>query len=460
MTHLASELTSICLSALGQKPPATDALRFHGEGSLASMFPVTDLAAACHATVGCALARLVDPADRLSLAVSVDRRLSSAWFQQSIKPLGWEIPGPWDSIAGDYPCSDGWIRLHTNAPVHKLAAQQVLGEHNSKAAMANAVSRWSGDNLEESIVAAGGCAARMRSIADWAGHPQGQAVNGEPLIDLQVHHMPSRNADLALARPDRPLGGIKVLDLTRVLAGPVATRILAGYGAQVLRLDPPVWDEPGVVPDVTPGKRCARLDLRSTDGRARFVKLLSQADVLVHGYRHGALDRLGLDAGSRREISPGLIDVSLNAYGWQGPWSGRRGFDSLVQMSSGIAHAGMQWHGQALPLPLPAQALDHATGWLMAASVMHGLASRRHLGSPITARFSLARTAALLVDHKHDGSDAAIEPISDEDYSSEIEHTSWGPAKRLKPALTVAGLPMHWSTGAVALGTDSPKWLC
>lgn len=459
MTRLATDLTSICLSALGQEPPPQNALRFTGVGSLQSAFPVTELASACHAAVGCALTRLIDPEDEQAIAVSVDRRLASVWFQESIKPIGWEIPGPWDSIAGDYLCRDGWIRLHTNAPMHRAAAQQVLGAHNDKITMAKAVLSWSTDELEETIVSVGGCAARMRSTTEWAEHPQGSAVKQEPLIDLQEHQASPDLAGALPMAPERPLDGIKVLDLTRVLAGPVATRILAGYGAQVLRLDPPVWDEPGVVPSVTIGKRCARLDLRSSTGRALFVKLLSQADVLVHGYRYGALDGLGLDAASRRAISPGLIDVSLNAYGWHGPWSGRRGFDSLVQMSSGIAHAGMQWRGRESPVPLPAQALDHATGWLMAASAIRGLARRRHSGVPVTARLSLARTAALLVDHAENGADADIEPIGEADYSPETEHTTWGPAKRLKPALSVASAPMQWSTGAVALGTHSAEWL-
>ena len=157
-----------------------------------------------------------------------------------------------------------------------------------------------------------------------------------------------------------------MLDLTRVLAGPVATRFLAGYGANVLRIDPPAWDEPSLAPEVTVGKRCARLDLQQTKNLDRFDALLRDADVLIHGFRTGALDALGLDAAKRRAIQPALIDVSLNAYGHTGPWCRRRGFDSLVQMSSGIAHAGMvcllvrpkaphaaRHRGRPLPRPLP-----------------------------------------------------------------------------------------------------------
>jgi crotonobetainyl-CoA:carnitine CoA-transferase CaiB-like acyl-CoA transferase len=192
------------------------------------------------------------------------------------------------------------------------------------------------------------------------------------------------------------LKDVRVLDLTRVLAGPVATRFLAGFGANVLRIDPPWWSEPGVEPEVTIGKRRAGLDLRNVDDRSRFEALLARADVLIHGYRPGALDGLGLGASRRREIAPALIEVSLNAYGWTGPWRGRRGFDSLVQMSSGIADEGMRRTEAAYPVPLPVQALDHATGLLMAAAALRALRLRRDTGKVLSARLSLARTAAML----------------------------------------------------------------
>src|SRR5262249_12501113 len=140
----------------------------------------------------------------------------------------------------------------------------------------------------------------------------------------------------------RPLAGVQVLDITRVLAGPVATRFLAGLGANVLRLDPPTWDEPGVIPEVMLGQGAAHRDLRAINDKIRGYALMRAADVLVHGLRPGALDRLGLDLIRRRGLRPDMIDVALDAYGWSGPWAGRRGFDSLVQMSTGIAEAGMR----------------------------------------------------------------------------------------------------------------------
>ncbi|RIJ43981.1 acyl-CoA transferase, partial [Clavibacter lycopersici] len=177
-------------------------------------------------------------------------------------------------------------------------------------------------------------------------------------------------------RAEAPLAGIRVLDLTRVIAGPACTQALAALGADVLRVDPPDWNEPAVLPLVMAGKRSARLDARMSDGRARLAELLAGADVLVHGYRPGALDALGFPPDERERIRPGLIDVSIDAYGWTGPWAGRRGFDSIVQSATGIAHAGMAAAGADRPVPLPVQALDWGTGHLAAASAVAGLAGR------------------------------------------------------------------------------------
>jgi crotonobetainyl-CoA:carnitine CoA-transferase CaiB-like acyl-CoA transferase len=258
--------------------------------------------------------------------------------------------------------------------------------------------------------------------------------------------------------PSRPLAGLRVLDLTRVLAGPVATRLLAGYGADVLRIDPPAWDEPGVIPEVTLGKRCARLDLEDGTARRRFEALLSQADILFHGYRPGALDGLDYGAAARRALSPGLIDVSLSAYGWSGPWATRRGFDSLVQMSAGIAEAGMLWRQADKPVPLPVQALDHATGYFMAAAAIRAVTRRLDEGSGTEARLSLARTAKLLTDADDARPSSPLVSETPADLSPFIEHTDWGNARRLMPPAAVAGVAMEWTQPARRLGSAVPEW--
>ena len=208
--------------------------------------------------------------------------------------------------------------------------------------------------LEQQVVDRGGAAAVMYDAAAWRGLPHGLATAGEP--PLRVAPAASAAAvSWAAVAPDCPLAGIKVLDLTRVIAGPVCTRFLAAHGADVLRLDPPVFEEvAALVPIVTPGKRCAALDLTTAAGRERFVDLIAGADVVVHGLRPGAMEALGFGTAELRSINPGLVTARLDAYGWCGPWAGRRGFDSLVQMSCGIAVAGGLAAGGDRPVPPPA----------------------------------------------------------------------------------------------------------
>lgn len=430
-------------TALEGDPAWLGQATFAGEGDLPSVFAVTDFASASIAAACLAVAEFAGIAG----PVRVERRLASLWFGMSFQPVGWQAPPAWDPIAGDYQAADGWIRLHTNAPHHRQAALAVLGAPPDKDAVSDAVRAWSADALEAAVVGHGGCAATMRSRADWLAHEQGEAVAAEPLVWLRHENGERRHAGAA----GRPLAGIRVLDLTRVLAGPVATRFLAGFGADVLRIDPPDWDEPSLEPDVTLGKRCARLDIRAR--RDRLLALLAEADVIVHGYRPGALDRLGLDPHTRRSARPGLVDVCLDAYGWIGPWAGRRGFDSLVQMSSGIAHAGMVGLGRDRPTPLPVQALDQATGYIMAAAVVRGLAR-----GGATTRVSLARSASLLCEHAAGPAGPAIGAPTEADFTPTDERTVWGVLRRLRPPATIGGIAMQWDRPAGPLGAADPSW--
>lgn len=428
---------------------------YTSSGALPSAFAVTDLACASIAAAGQAISELLHQQTGRLPGLEVDRRLASFWFSSSIRPLGWSVPPLWDPVAGDYAAKDGWIRLHTNAPHHRAAAESVLGACADRAAMASKVAQWSNSDLEQAVVDAGGCAAEMRTWAQWQAHPQGQAVNGEPLIQFASHD--SHNAKPWQGSVAQPLAGIRVLDLTRVLAGPVASRFLAGLGAEVLRIDPPTWNEPGVVPEMTLGKRCARLDLQEKADRSLFEALLRDADIVLHGYRADALERLGYGAGERQKLAPGLIDVSLNAYGWSGPWQNRRGFDSLVQMSSGIAEAGLQWQHADKPTPLPVQALDHATGYLMAASAIKLLAERLNSGRGGSARLSLARTAKLLIE-QGPGTDQPLRAEDESDQGMLVEQTPWGPAHRLHVPLKITGTPLQWTIAASELGSHRPQW--
>ena len=462
MSAISHRMLRAVSSALGLPVGAADAVVFGGDGDLPSYFAVTDLAAASVAAAALAVEQLLVAQGGAARAVRVDRRLASLWFGWSLHPVGWERPPLWDAVAGDYATADGWIRLHTNARHHRDAALAVLGCAPDREVVARAVGAWRGEALEAAVVGQGGCAAVMRSAAEWRGHPQGRAIAAEPLIAITTEPAggASGSAEAACgwaATPTRPLAGLKVLDLTRVLAGPVATRFLAGYGADVLRIDPPGWSEPGVIPEVTLGKRCARLDLTQPADRAIFEGLLAEADILVHGYRADALERMGYGEHMRHQRNPGLIDVALDAYGWTGPWAGRRGFDSLVQMSSGIAAHGMRQQGASKPVPLPVQALDHATGYLIAAAVVRGLLYRLQDRRAMQARLSLARVAEFLVTHPA----AAGVPLAaggEADLAAELEQTEWGPARRYRVPAGIDGAPMRWDRPASSLGSAAPRW--
>ncbi|HVB49344.1 MAG TPA: CoA transferase [Burkholderiales bacterium] len=442
-------LASTLWQSLGGAPALAHSLRFSGPaGGLPSKFEVSTLACATVGVATLAVAELWakrrgEPLRRVTL----DRRLAAAAFrcERFLKPEGWALPQIWDPIAGDYRAADGWIRLHTNYAHHRRAVLRVLGVAEEQEAVAQAVARRKKDELQDAVVEAGGAAASLRTIEAWARHPQGAALAAEPIVarEGRAGEMKER------AAPAAPLAGVRVLDMTRVIAGPVGTRHLAAYGAEVLRIDPPGFEEMGaLLPDMTRGKRCAALDLSAPEGRAALERLIAEADVLVHGHRPGALDRLGLAAERLRALNPALILVRSDAWGWSGQWAARRGFDSLVQMSTGIAHPG----SDSKPTPLPAQALDHGTGYLIAAAACRALVDRSAL-----SRVALARTAKLLVDLGQEG-DPAAPGLGNVEDLLERSGTAWGTVKQVPCAARIEGFEVRWPVEAGPLGRHAAHW--
>lgn len=359
-------------TALGGDEASLDAVVFEGEtlGGLPSVYPVPHAAAALVAASALAVADVLAARTGADLRrVHVDGRHAVAAFRSEryLRMIGWSLPS-WDPIAGDYEARNGFIRLHTNYTHHREACLRVLGVPFERAAVSAAVRTWDADALETAVVASGGCAAWMRTSAEWRSHPQGRAVAAEPLVGHEIETAAQAVEPLLPLRDGQaPLAGVRVLDLTRIIAGPVCTRVLAAYGADVVRVDPPGFQEVGaLLPDTTGGKRCVALDLRAEEDRRSFEDLVVGAHVLVSGYRSNALARHGYSTAELRGKNPALLIASLDAYGWTGPWHARRGFDSLVQMSCGIAARGAEVAGVTAPRPLPAQALDHGTGYLLA----------------------------------------------------------------------------------------------
>ena len=438
-------------SALGGDDALLEALHFSGpSGGLPSRFHVSELASATIGVAALAAAELWAARRKEPLrTVSVDRRLAAAAFrcERLQQPVGWTLPAGRDPITGDYETADGWIRLHTNYPHHRDAVTRVLGVPADKQRVAAAVKSWNATELESAVVDAGGCAAALRTMDAWRAHPQGGALAAEPICHWDARRTAHPLPDDASA----PLNAVRVLDMTRVIAGPVGTRYLAAFGADVLRLDPPKFEEvAALLPETTRGKRCAALDLREPDDRSTWERLIAQAHVLVHGYRPGAMEALGYPAARLRELNPGLVIVRYDAYGWSGPWSERRGFDSLVQMSTGIAHPGHDGR----PTPLPAQALDHSTGYLIAAAVCRALTDGR-----ASALLSLARTARLLAELGADGDRDAPE-LGDIDGLLERSDTAWGPVRHVPPCPgRIEGYEVRWREPAGPLGRHAPRWI-
>jgi CoA-transferase family III len=419
-------------------------LELTGSAALPGPFRVADSAVASVGAVLLAAARLLgvrraslDVADATG-AFLADRRLR----------VNGQAPQVWDPIAGDYRSRGGWVRLHTNYAWHRTAALRALRlpPGVDRAAVAAAVEQRDAVDVEEAVHAEGGAAAALRSREEWAAHPQSAEVGRRPLIALESGSRPA-----TAAAPDAD--GFRVVDLTRVIAGPTATKVLAALGGDVLRLDAPGFEEvPALVVETTAGKRCATLDVRGSEGR--FAELVAAADVLVCGLRPGALARLGWPADRLEAVNPGLVVAELSAYGDTGPWAGRRGFDSLVQMVSGIAHEGMVRAIADRPVPLPAQALDHASGWLLAAGVLHALALRTEDGRGRRVGVVLARTAHWLGGLGRQEEPPPGEPPGD----VEVVETPFGEVTRVAFPGGFDGRPLQWAGPPSPLGSAEPRF--
>jgi len=467
MVVMANELGDLCTRvwhSLGGAADVAEVLAVGGPRAvLPAYFDVTGLATASVACATLAAAEFLAAREvSRPRPVSVDSRAACAAFATEglFTPVGWSLPEMWDPVAGNYRAEDGWIRLHTNYPYHRAAVERVL-DAGDRAAVAAAALRWKAGDLEAAVVSAGGCAAVMHARETWLASPPGAATATATPVAVSEHRLPAGTAaaesDSPLSGAAAPFSGVRVLDMTRVIAGPVCTKFLAGYGAQVLRLDPPGFAEvPALLPETTAGKRTAALDLRVDADRVVFENLVADADVLVTGLRADALAGLGYGDGTLTALNPSLIVASLNAYGWDGPWRDRRGFDSLVQMSCGIAAAGSLAAGRDEPFPLPVQALDHATGYLLAAAVGRALTRRLTRSAVSRILASLIGTANLLWSLPRPA-DLPSAP-SREDFELVDTSTAWGPARRVPLPGSIAGVTSSWRIEAGPLGRDRPTW--
>ncbi|MEU6998869.1 CoA transferase [Nonomuraea sp. NPDC046570] len=444
--------TAQAWAALGGRADLIERVSYEGaSGVLPARLPVRELA---RATVGvCSLAAAELLALRRPGPVPVVRvregAVATAFVSERHLRVDGRAPASFAPLSGFWRAADGWVRTHANYPHHRARLLGALGipdtgdDQALAGLLAGELAARPARSVQETVYAAGGLAVAV------APAPVEAAL---PLVETDLV---GESAPRTLPAASLPAGGVRVLDLTRVIAGPVATRTLALLGADVLRVDPPWLLEDGDAhADTGMGKRSTLLELSAPADRSVFEDLLGSADVVLTGYRPGALDRYGLAPDSLLARHPGLIVAQLCAWGWSGPWASRRGFDSLVQAASGIATIEASADGR--PGVLPAQALDHGTGYLLAAAILRALTDRQATGGGRHLRLSLAGTASWLL---HDLRPAPIEGGTYTPHPWLTKTASpYGLLDHALSPVNYDGAPRDWSHPPTQWGKDLPAW--
>ena len=372
------------------------------------------------------------------------------------------VPEVWDKIAGLYRCAgDGWVRLHTNFAHHRDGVLRLLGlpagPDTERETVATALQHWQALDFEDAAAQAGLVVAALRRFDAWDAHPQSAALARDPLVVIDKIGEAQPLALPPLPRDARPLAGLRALELTRILAGPVGGRTLAAYGADVLLVNAPHLPNIEAIIDTSRGKLSALADLRSAEGRARLRAVLRDANLFIQGYRPGALAALGFAPEAVARARPGIVMVSLSAYGESGPWAGRRGFDSLVQTATGFNHAEAQAAGSDQPRTLPMQILDMATGFLMAFGAQAAVLRQQREGGSWHVRVSLARTALWLRELGRVADGLSAPPAN---FSGLIEpHASgYGRLLALRHAAVFSHTPARWVRPSMPPGSHPLAW--
>jgi crotonobetainyl-CoA:carnitine CoA-transferase CaiB-like acyl-CoA transferase len=450
------------LRAAAIGPGAADAVRFSGaDPVLPTRYRVGTAGAAALGALGIAAARLWRLRGGRDQDIGVDVRAAAASLRSAryLRIDGREPPGPWDPLSGFYPVRGGrWISVHCNFPSHRDAALAVLGCAPDREATSSASRGWDGEALEDAIHAAGGCAGFVRSIEEWRTHPQAAAVAEQPLLAIErIGDAPPQ----PLPPGERPLAAVRVLDLTRVLAGPTCGRSLAEHGADVLKITAAHLPDSGAVElDTGLGKLSARLDLRAPQNVETLRRLVREGDVFSQSYRPGALDARGFAPEALATLRSGIVCVSLSAWGATGPWRMRRGFDTIVQAVSGMAQAS---GGASRPRYLPVSAIDYVSGYLMACGAMLALERRALEGGSWLVRVALARVGQWIADRgvlsAEESCGVPAELPQDELRALLTETPSAaGRIRHLRPIVQLSQTPGAWRLPPAPLGAHAAAW--
>ena len=440
-------------TSAGGEDSALDALTLTGdEPQLPSSFRVAAAAQVSIAATGLAAAGIwrMRSGEVQEVAVDMRHAVVECRSERYLRVDGKPPPPAWDAIAGIYKTRDnGFVRLHTNFPHHRDAVCRILSCKPERDEVQAALLQWDGEAFETAAYAAGGVVALMRSHDEWSATPHAKALAVVPLISITKI---GEAAPKPWPAGDRPLAGIRVLDLSRVIAGPVAGRTLAAHGADVLLISGPDLPAiPWLTIDTGRGKLTSFVDLKREQGRGMLRDLLAGADIFSQGYRPRAIAGLGFSPDDAARISPGIIYVTLSAYGHAGPWAERRGFDSLVQTATGFNHAEGQAAGVDGPKELPAQMLDHATGYFMAFGAMMAKARQALEGGSWHVQVSLARTGRWLWNLGRIADGLAIEDLKGEAVTPFVEETGsgFGALRSVRHSALLSKTPAFWARPAM-----------
>jgi crotonobetainyl-CoA:carnitine CoA-transferase CaiB-like acyl-CoA transferase len=449
-------------TSAGGEASALDALTLTGdEPQLPSSFRVAAAAQVSVAATGLAAAEIWKMRSGQAQDVTVDMRhaVVECRSERYLRVDGKPPPPAWDAIAGIYKTRDArFVRLHTNFPHHRDAVCKVLNCKPEREEVQAALMQWDGEAFETTAYAGGCVVALMRPHDEWSATPHAMALAELPLISITKI---GEAAPKPWPAGDRPLAGIRVLDLSRVIAGPVAGRTLAAHGADVLLISGPGLPAiPWLTIDTGRGKLTSLVELKSEQGRGVLRDLLAVADIFSQGYRPRAIAGLGFSPDDAARINPGIIYVTLSAYGHAGPWAERRGFDSLVQTATGFNHAEGQAAGVDGPKELPAQMLDHATGYFMAFGAMMAKARQAREGGSWHVQVSLAQTGRWLWNLGRVADGLASEDLKGEAVRPFIEEagSGFGALASVKHSALLSKTPAFWARPAMPLGSHQPQW--
>jgi crotonobetainyl-CoA:carnitine CoA-transferase CaiB-like acyl-CoA transferase len=446
----------------GGEMSALDAVTLTGaEPQLPSSFRLAAAAQASIAASGLAAAEIWKLRSREPQSVVVDmvHAVAECRSERYLRVEDKPPPPTWDPTAGIYRTRDRrFVRLHTNFPHHRAAVCKVLQCKQERDDVQAALMQWDGEAFETAAYAGGAVVALMRSYDEWSATPHAEALAELPLFSIErIGEAPPKPWPAG----ERPLAGVRVLDLSRVIAGPVAGRTLAVHGADVMLVSGPDLPAiPWLTIDTGRGKLTTFIELKSEQGRDVLRDLLAQADIFSQGYRPRAIASVGFSPQEAARISPGIVYVSLSAYGHAGPWAERRGFDSLVQTATGFNHAEGQAAGIDGPKELPAQMLDHATGYLMAFGAMMAKAHHSREGGSWHVRLSLAQTGRWLWNLGRVADGLKTEDLKGETVRPFIGEmpSGFGLLRTVSHSAKLSKTPAFWERPAMPLGSHPPQW--